>query len=486
VSEWIYILWVAVGTTGFWESVEAISRIREFDWLPKWTWTVIAGMVPIAWIALMQVFVHPFNLLIYGIISVIYMGMLAHRHQSRWYSTPLLALQFILFFTVPVWHMQADRFWVVIVVEVVAIWLSSMKVSPLWASIGLFVWVFVKPVFLPAHDQVSDFIDLLGLFVPLFLYMRESSHRQRIVFERAHDALTGLYNRMSFNDWLLDAKGTSGVLMMIDLDDFKYVNDTFGHQVGDQVLVETGRRISHAMPKHAKAFRWGGDEFVIVFQNTGSQDTMHAIVQAVHTGLVKEPAPMSDGFSIHASMGVAQGEFSENLLMQADQALLYTKRAGKNQVEWYQEQRENGEKTTAFPMDFATIRENERNLRIANSLWENAPEGMLITDEAGIIVRVNRTFTTVTGYTASEVVGKNPRVLQSGMHSSMFYRDMWQAIEQGGKWQGKIANRKKNGEVYWEWLQIHRIMDESGHLLFYLATFWGLDQLQTLENAIRQ
>jgi hypothetical protein len=127
VSEWIYILWVAVGTTGFWEAVEAMQRIRELDWLPKWTWTVIAGMVPIAWIALMQVYVHPFSLLIYGLISVIYIGMLIHRHQSRWFSVPLLALQLILFFTVPVWHLQADRFWVVIVVEVVAIWLSSKR-----------------------------------------------------------------------------------------------------------------------------------------------------------------------------------------------------------------------------------------------------------------------------------------------------------------------------------------------------------------------
>jgi diguanylate cyclase (GGDEF)-like protein/PAS domain S-box-containing protein len=344
----------------------------------------------------------------------------------------------------------------------------------------------VKPVFLPAHDQVSDFIDLLGLFVPLFLYMRESSHWQRIVFERAHDALTGLFNRTSFNDWLLDAKGTTGLLMMIDLDDFKYVNDTFGHQVGDQVLVKTGQRISRAMPKQAKAFRWGGDEFVIACQHTGSQAAMHEIVEEVYTELVKDPAPMSDDFTIHASMGVAQGEFSENLLMQADQALLHTKRVGKNQVGWYQDSRGNGENATAFPMDFESSREREQNLRIANSVWEHAHEGMVITDEAGTILRVNRTFTIVTGYDASEVVGKNPRVLQSGTHSSLFYRNMWQAIEQAGMWQGKIANRKKNGEVYWEWLQIRRIVDESSILLFYLATFWDLDQLQALEDAIRQ
>ena len=486
MSEWIYILWVAVGTTGFWESVEAIQRIRELDWLPKWAWTVIAGMVPLAWITLMQVYVHPFNLLIYGIISVIYIGMLIHRHQSRWYSVPLLVLQMILFITVPAWHAQVDRFWVIIVVEVLAIWLSAMKISPVWASIGLGAWVVMKPAFFPAHDQVSDFIDLSGLFLPLFLYMRESTRRQRIVFERAHDALTGLFNRTSFNDWLLDAKGISGVLMMIDLDDFKDVNDTFGHQVGDQVLVETGRRITKAMPKQAKAFRWGGDEFVIACQNVGSQDAMHAIVQEVYTQLVKDPPPMSHDFSIHASMGVAQGQFSENLLMQADQALLYTKRVGKNQIGWYQAQRENGENVTAFPMDLVTARARDQNLRIANSVWEHAREGMVITDEKGTILRVNRTFTTVTGYAASEVVGKNPRILQSGTHSPMFYQDMWQAIEQEGEWQGKIANRKKSGEVYWEWLQIRGIVDESGTLLFYLATFWGLDQLQALENAIRQ
>ena len=474
MSEMIYILWIAVGTTGFWESVEGIQRIRELDWLPKWAWTVVAGVVPVLWITLIQVYVHPFNLLIYGIVSLIYIGMLGHHHQSRWYSVSLLFLQLILFFTVPAWHAQMDRFWVIMVVEVLGIGLSAIKTSPVWAIIGIGVWVIVKPVFFPAHDQVSDFVDLLGLFLPLFLYMREITRRLRIVFERGHDVLTGLFNRISFNDWLLESRGTQGVLMMVDLDDFKYVNDTFGHQVGDQVLVEMGKRICRAMPKQAKAFRWGGDEFVIACQNLGGQEATHAMVQEVYTQLVKDPVSASHAFSIQASMGVAQGKFDENLFLQADIALLHTKRAGKNQVVWYRDSLEKGESAPTFPMDFAVVREREQNSSIANAVWEHAHEGMLITDGEGTILRVNRTFTTVTGYTAEEVVGKNPSLLQSGTHSPSFYRDMWKKIETDGVWQGEIAIRKKSGEVYWEWLQIRNIVDESGSLLFYLATFWDL------------
>ena len=480
--ELVYILWIAVGTAGFWESLEGVQRVREFKFIPHRAWSIFAGMAPIFWVTLIQIYFHPINLLIYGIITIIYMEILYRRNQNMLNSVFVLILQLMLYSTVPAWHMQAERFWVILIVELLAMGFYIIKKNPVWAIIGIAIWMFGKPFFFPAHDQLNDFIDMAGLFLPLFLYAEEFTRRLQIMFERSHDPLTGLLNRMSFNDWLLEARGTKGVLMVVDLDDFKYINDTFGHQVGDQVLGEMGRKISQALESRAKAFRWGGDEFVIVCSDLENQEAAFAMAQDVYQQMMQESAhPLAAfPFPLSASMGAAYGEMNAHLFTLADAALIQTKRSGKNKMGWYQDDLEYEENISSFPMDFAQVKAREQDVQIANAVWENAYEGMVITDLHGVILRVNRAFTYVTGYTPEEVVGKNPSILSSGRHSASFYKDMWDKLVTSGVWQGKIENRKKNGEIYWERLQIRQILDQTNSPLFYLATFTDLTQLKTL------
>ncbi|MEW6429807.1 MAG: PAS domain S-box protein, partial [Thermodesulfobacteriota bacterium] len=96
-------------------------------------------------------------------------------------------------------------------------------------------------------------------------------------------------------------------------------------------------------------------------------------------------------------------------------------------------------------------------ISLTAQVFDNAEEGIVITDPEGNIQRTNSSFTRITGYDGDEVRGKNPRLLKSGHHQPEFYARMWAALKEKGGWHGEIFNRRKNGEVYPEWLSISAI-----------------------------
>jgi len=98
-------------------------------------------------------------------------------------------------------------------------------------------------------------------------------------------------------------------------------------------------------------------------------------------------------------------------------------------------------------------------------------DGVVVTDPDGTIRAVNREFCAVTGYARREVLGKNPRMLHSGLQDRDFYKRMWTSLLRAGHWQGEIWNRRKSGAVYPEWLTISAIKDSWGHTRCYLGVF---------------
>jgi len=110
-------------------------------------------------------------------------------------------------------------------------------------------------------------------------------------------------------------------------------------------------------------------------------------------------------------------------------------------------------------------------LSLAKNIIDHTAEGIMITDVKGTIEKVNPAFTTVTGYSADEVIGKNPRFLQSGKHGEDFYREMWKSIKDNGFWQGEIWNKKKNGSIYTEWLTISPVKNEAGEIKNFVGMF---------------
>ncbi|MCU6797678.1 EAL domain-containing protein [Paenibacillus sp. WQ 127069] len=104
-------------------------------------------------------------------------------------------------------------------------------------------------------------------------------------------------------------------------------------------------------------------------------------------------------------------------------------------------------------------------------IFQDSQEAIIITDRHSRIVIVNPAFVSITGYSESEVIGQRPSLLKSGRQDSAFYVNMWASIHRDGKWQGEIWNRRKNGEIYPEWLSIHSVKDENGILLHYVGMF---------------
>lgn len=124
---------------------------------------------------------------------------------------------------------------------------------------------------------------------------------------------------------------------------------------------------------------------------------------------------------------------------------------------------------------------NENPLLAARVL-ENIMDGVLITDADGHIQYINPAFVAITGYSADEVMGKNPRILKSDHHDAEFYQYMWTTLNTRGQWQGEIWNRRKNGEIYPEWENIAVIKNGEGKVTNYVAIFSDITVLKSMER----
>jgi diguanylate cyclase (GGDEF)-like protein/PAS domain S-box-containing protein len=137
---------------------------------------------------------------------------------------------------------------------------------------------------------------------------------------------------------------------------------------------------------------------------------------------------------------------------------------------------------------FADISERKRaeqQLRQAAIVFDSTNEGIMITDVAARIVAVNRAFEAISGYSAHEVLGENPRFQKSGHQDEAFYRQMWATLETSGQWQGEIWNRRKNGEVYPVWENISAVKDAEGRVMHYVSVLSDISPIKRAEEKLR-
>jgi PAS domain S-box-containing protein len=127
----------------------------------------------------------------------------------------------------------------------------------------------------------------------------------------------------------------------------------------------------------------------------------------------------------------------------------------------------------------------ENALYIAATAFESQ-EGMFVTDANSNILRVNQAFTKITGYSAEEVIGKTPRILKSGQHDKDFYITLWESVHNAGGWTGEIWNKRKNGEVYPEFLTITAVKGATGITTNYVATLTDITLRKQAEAAVQQ
>jgi len=133
-------------------------------------------------------------------------------------------------------------------------------------------------------------------------------------------------------------------------------------------------------------------------------------------------------------------------------------------------------------MEFKT--EVDEALRISDVAFETN-DAIMITDADANIIRVNQAFLDTTGYSSEEVIGKNPRMMNSGMHDKAFYSEMWQQLLHNGYWSGEIFDKRKNGEIYPKWAKITAVKNELQKITHYVAVFNDLSERKRSEEEIR-
>jgi len=138
----------------------------------------------------------------------------------------------------------------------------------------------------------------------------------------------------------------------------------------------------------------------------------------------------------------------------------------------------------AASRDITERKRAEQQLRVAAIAFE-AQEGMFITDAQRVILRVNRAFSEITGYSAEEAVGQTPSLLGSNNHDAGFFNAMTASIEAHGHWRGEIWNRRKSGEVFPEWLTITAVKNEQGGVENYVATLSDISARKAAEDEIK-
>ncbi len=187
--------------------------------------------------------------------------------------------------------------------------------------------------------QLSQYVAIVSDITPL------KTHEQELDRIANYDALTGIPNRRLLADRLQQAmaqsrrEGTPLAICMLDLDGFKPVNDTHGHEAGDRLLVEIAQRLSHEVRGDETVARLGGDEFVLIFRHPESVAVFERVLDVVRRPVCL--APLSDQVArVSASMGITHfhcdGTDGDQLLREADHALYQSKQLGRNRYTVFQ------------------------------------------------------------------------------------------------------------------------------------------------------
>lgn len=147
---------------------------------------------------------------------------------------------------------------------------------------------------------------------------------------------------------------------------------------------------------------------------------------------------------------------------------------------------EDEQSCRVITVDITERKRNEEKLKLADLVYQAIGEAIMVADADNRIVAINPAFTELTGYTAQEAIGQSTSLLKSGHQNKAFYQMMWHALETTGHWQGEIWNRRKNGEVYLEWLTINTIYDNKNNVRHRVAMFSDITKEKQAEQTIWQ
>ncbi|MBR9867061.1 MAG: EAL domain-containing protein [Oceanospirillales bacterium] len=238
----------------------------------------------------------------------------------------------------------------------------------------------VYPQWLTISSRFNPAGELEG-YVALFSDITQRKHDEAIIIHQAnYDTLTGLCNRHLFEDRLKhalalsDRSQTKTALLFIDLDRFKYVNDTFGHCAGDLLLKQVAERITSCIRKSDTVARIGGDEFAVVIPELARVSDIEGIAQKILQSLVNPYQLEKNEAYISCSIGIAiypdNGSDSERLLLNADNAMYKAKQKGRNTREYFNQQlNEDSQRRSQLEQDLYKALERDQFYLLYQPIW---------------------------------------------------------------------------------------------------------------------
>lgn len=280
------------------------------------------------WGILGSLLMPPHDIFKQTIIIIIITGITAGGLQTLQASF-FAGLCFILFAVVPL------ELWVL------------LQTHPTYKLLGFLIFIYISSMSLIAFRNFKIFSEILNLRYENYnLITTLENINNKLKYLSTHDSLTGLPNRVLFEELFTTAIENSQKLrtkfavLFVDIDHFKSYNDTYGHDIGDSLLIQTANRITKVMRKEDIIARVGGDEFVILIENIKTKEQLEIIMQKIlqqfADSFFLNGRRISTTFSIGISIYPDDGNEKKALLKAADIALYNAKRLGRNRYEYFQ------------------------------------------------------------------------------------------------------------------------------------------------------
>ena len=267
-----------------------------------------------------------FELIGHGLIATYYLGL---ESGFQYYMYTLILLPFFtLTYTTFIWILRI--FGVIIVVLTVEFW--GHNNSPIIQLDGEYISIL--------HYMNLTFV-LIILALISYFYTINANKYQNLLFQQSNvDVLTNLYNRrfigtfLKKNKMLSNKENNAFALLLIDIDFFKKINDTYGHKCGDKVLVKLASILKKKLRQDTIVSRWGGEEFLIIVENTTRDELLH-LAERLRVAVEKSILDYEKNIRITITLGGAMAQLDEkfdSVLSRADESLYQGKENGKNQV----------------------------------------------------------------------------------------------------------------------------------------------------------
>lgn len=293
------------------------------------------------------------------------------------------------------------------------------------------------------------------------------------------DPLAGTLNRYGAEDCFINfssryiAYEENFSLIMLDIDHFKAVNDTHGHDVGDEVIISLADIIQNTIRKTDKLIRFGGEEFLVFIANA-NLDVSTKIAEKLRV-IIQNTLHSSKKLEITASFGVVEyktRDSIESMTKKADLLLYKAKDSGRNIV-----MHTLGKEANNIPDSEPIVNNRERNNQIIysnlilNQYYQATNISSIVskTDIHGIITFVNDKFVTLSGYSEKELLGSPHNIVRHPDMNSEIFKKLWETISSKNMWDGIISNKSKDGSTYVVHAYVFPIVNNQDDIIEYIS-----------------